>query len=218
MTHEAAFQRVDIRKARADMPTGVELNFRDYYGFNIAAHHLACLINRCDLVPPAVERDWRGERGAMVWWVENVMMDEQERNQKQLQPPSGWMWARQQYLMRTFTQLTGDIDRNMTNQLILDDWRLVLIDFSRAFRMYDEPKNLPAIQGVEADVLDGLRGLTKEKIQAVAGRWLSPGEINAVLKRRDGLVAHFDGLIAQRGRAQVVYPVVPPAVSAAPPQ
>jgi hypothetical protein len=204
-THDASFQRVDIRKARAETAKGVEVNFRDYYGFNIAAHQLACLINRCDLVPATVERTWRGEMGALCWWVDEVMMDEGERIKSKQGPPSSADWWRQQHLSRVFTELTGDTDRNQTNILITKDWRLVLIDFSRAFRAHKEPK--PAINTVltiEADVLEGLRALTKERIAAVAGRWLEAGQIEAVLARRDAIVAHIDRLIAAKGRELVV--------------
>lgn len=205
-THDASFQKVDISQARFETKNGVELNFRDYYGYNIAAHHLACLIARCDLVPAAVERKWRGDAGALVYWVDNVMMDEAERRKQEAASPDQWGWTRQVNLMRLFTELTGDSDRNQTNILITKDWRLVLIDFSRAFRTHKEPKRLEQIHSVDADVLDALRALDKEQIKAVAGRWLASHEIDAVLARRDGLLAHFDALIAQKGRAMVVYP------------
>lgn len=205
-THDAAFQAVDIRKGVANMGETREFNFRDYYGYNIAAHHLACLINRCDLVPAAVQRSWRGTTGAFVWWVDDVAMDEADRVKKGLTAPSPWLWQRQGYLMRLFTQLTGDIDRNQTNLLITKDWRLVLIDFTRAFRIHKKAEKLAVIAGIESEVDDGLRGLSKENIKAAAGRWLTDGEIEAVLQRRDTIVAHIDALIARRGRPAVVYP------------
>lgn len=212
ITHDAAFQRVDITKKRQELTTGTEANFRDYFGYNIAAHHLACLINRCDLVPAAVERTWQGEDGSMVWWVDGVMMDEGERVKQGIEPPQQFRWVRQQYLSRLFTELTGDVDRNQTNLLITKDWRVVLIDFSRAFRHFKEPRPaINTVQGVDEDVLEGLRALTKASLRKAAGRWLSGFEIDAVLARRDGIVAHIDRLIATKGRAQVVYPVVPPS-------
>lgn len=205
-THDGAFQAVDIRKGMADMGATREFNFRDYFGYNIAAHQLACLLNRCDLVPAAVERTWRGKTGALVWWVEDVAMDESERVRKGLTAPSAWIWIRQGYLMRLFTELTGDIDRNQTNILITKDWRLVLIDFTRAFRVHKKAEKLAGIIGIEGDVYDGLRALTKEALKKAAGRWLTDGEIDAVLARRDALVAHFDTLIAEKGRPSVIYP------------
>jgi len=208
LTHAASFQRVDISKPRVAAPAGVEPRFRDYYGYNIAAHQLACLINRCDLVPATVERLWRGDRGALCWWVDAVVMDEGERLAGGIEPPRQFEWVKQQYLGRVFTELTGDADRNQTNILITQDWRMVLIDFSRAFRLHHEPRPaLLAVQGIDADVLEGLRALTGARLGEVAGRWLSSREIAAVLARRDGILAHLDRLIAAKGYAQVVYPV-----------
>lgn len=208
LTHHAAFQRVDVRKSRAELSTGAEMNFRDYFGYNIAAHHLACLINRCDLVPAAVERKWRGESGALVWWVDDVVMDESDRLKNGIEPPESSRWVRQQYLGRLFSELTGDVDRNQTNILITSDWRLVLIDFSRAFRLHKTPRPaLHTVQRVEPEVLDGLRALTKRSVEQAAGRWLGDFEIDALLARRDAIVAHLDRLIATKGHASVVYPV-----------
>jgi hypothetical protein len=208
LTHDAAFQVVDERKAIATMSTRTEIDFRDYWGYNIAAHEIACLINRCDLVPAAVERDWDGGRGALVWWVDDVLMDEMDRVKKKVLPPSQATWARQMQLMKLFSELTGDTDRNQTNILITKDWRVVLIDFSRAFRKHATPK-LERLAAVEPEVLAGLRALTAEAIDQRAGRWLNEPEIEAVIKRRDALVAHLDQLIAKKGERGVIYPKRP---------
>lgn len=208
LTHHAAFQRVDVRKKRAELTNGAEMNFRDYFGYNIAAHHLACLINRCDLVPAAVERKWHGDSGALVWWVDDVVMDESDRLKNGIEPPEPARWVRQQYLGRLFSELTGDVDRNQTNILITGDWRMVLIDFSRAFRLHKTPRPaLHTVQRVEPEVLDGLRALTKQSVKQAAGRWLNGSEIDALLARRDAIVAHLDQLIAAKGHGSVVYPV-----------
>lgn len=207
--HEGVFQSVDVNKGVLDVGRTRELNFRDYYGFNIAAHHLACLLERCRLVPAAVERVWRGRAGALVWWVPDIAMDEAERVKRDVRPPLAWQWRRQSQLSRLFTELTADTDRNQTNLLITHDWGLVLIDFTRAFRLRPAASDLRALDGIEADVFDALRALTAERLAQVAGRWLAGGEIDAVLRRRDRLVAHFDGLVAQKGRALVVYPPLP---------
>lgn len=218
LAHDALFQRVDISKARAELTSGVEMNFRDYYGYNIAAHQVACLLNRCDLVPAAVERTYKGERGSLVWWVEDVLMDEFDRVKNKVEPPQQWQWVRQQYLCRLFSELVGDADRNQTNMLITKDWRMVMIDFSRAFRSHKEPRPaLNTVQAIEEDVFDALRALNRDAIKKAAGRFLTNHEINAMLARRDAIVAHIDGLIAAKGRPQVVYPVVPAAVASATP-
>jgi hypothetical protein len=205
LTHDAAYQVVDERKAVASMQNRTEIDFRDYWGYNIAAHELACLLDRCDLVPAAVERDWDGGHGAMVWWVDDVAMDEMDRVKKKVLPPSPGTWARQMQMMRLFTELTGDTDRNQTNILITKDWRVVLIDFSRGFRKHETPK-VERLSAVEPEVLAAMRALTREALEQRAGRWLSDAEIAAVMKRRDAIVTHFDALIAKKGERAVIYP------------
>jgi hypothetical protein len=206
LTHDAAFQVVNERKAVANLGRRAELNFRDYWGYNIAAHELACLIGRCDLVPAAIERTWRGETGSLVWWVDDVAMDEGDRVKNAVDPPNRWMWVRQMMLMRLFTELTADTDRNRTNILITSDWRVVLIDFSRAFRLTDELKTPATLSAIERDVFDALKAFTRDELKRRTDRWLTGGEIDAVVKRRDALVAHFEALVAGKGERAVFYP------------
>jgi len=53
--------------------------------------------------------------------------------------------------------------------------------------------------------LPKLEELTKASIKAAVGNELTNPEIDAVLKRRDLLVAHFRKLIAEQGEAKVLY-------------
>jgi hypothetical protein len=207
VSHDAAFQAIDQRKAVESLATRTEFNFRDYWGYNIAAHELACLIDRCDLVPASIERTVGGKRGSLVWWVDDVRLDEDERARQRLAAPNPPAFLRQIQLMYLFTELTGDTDRNATNILIVgDEWKVVLIDFSRAFRQHKDLKQPALLTRVEPDVLAALRRLTREDLKAKTGRWLIGEEIAAVLGRRDAIVAHLDAEIATRGEAQVVYP------------
>jgi hypothetical protein len=209
ITHDAAFQMIDERKTVANLGSRAELNFRDYWGYNIAAHEVACLLGRCDLVPAAVERDYRGDTGSLVWWVDDVLMDEFDRVKNGVTPPSQLAWVRQMTLMKLFTELTADTDRNRTNILITKDWRVVLIDFSRAFRLTTEVKDLARLASIERAVFDAMKGLARDQVKKRAGRWLTDGEIDALMERRDALVAHFEGLVAKKGEAAVFYPKTP---------
>ena len=50
----------------------------------------------------------------------------------------------QLYAARIFHQLIADTDFNMTNLLITKDWRIWMIDFTRAFRLtktINDPKS-----------------------------------------------------------------------------
>ena len=50
-----------------------------------------------------------------------------------------------------------------------------------------------------------LRALTEPALKDAVERHLTGSEIDAVLARRDLIVAHFERLIAQRGEAAVLY-------------
>ncbi len=208
VTHDAAFQSVNQERqmSRTGRNGGLELKFVDSWRFNVAAHRLAMLLGIGDMVPVSVERKWNGKQGALTWWVDDVLMDEQERRRSGTEPPDRDDWTRQQFRMRVFTQLTYDTDRNQGNTLITKDWRLVMIDFSRAFRSWEKTADpLTTLRRCDRAMLNALRGLTKASVQNATGKYLTTFEVGALLARRDILVAHFDALIATTGEANVLY-------------
>jgi len=50
-----------------------------------------------------------------------------------------------------------------------------------------------------------MRGLTRERLDVHTSPYLTSWEIDAVLKRRDKLVDHFERLIEQKGDQSVLY-------------
>ena len=67
VVQDAAFQDVDAHKEEARFRSGrSERDFRDFYGYNIAAYRLARLLGYEDLVPVSVERVWKGRLGALL--------------------------------------------------------------------------------------------------------------------------------------------------------
>ena len=85
ITHDASFQSVDERAPAKDLGGGrTEVNFVDSYRYNIAAYRLARLLGLDDMVPASVERKWRTKTGAFTWWVDDVLMDEDEMKEKGL--------------------------------------------------------------------------------------------------------------------------------------
>lgn len=209
ITHDAAFQSVDQTR-RVSHGTGrgktVELNFTDSWRFNIAAPRVAELLGIGDMVPVSVERAWNGKPGAYTWWVDDVLMDEAERAKTKTAAPDRDAWIAQQLRMRVFTQLVHDTDRNQGNTLITKDWRLVMIDFTRAFRAWNHtPAPLVTIRRCDRAVFEAMRGLTRPALQEATGEHLTPYEIDALLARRDLIVKHFDDLIARLGEREVLY-------------
>jgi hypothetical protein len=53
-------------------------------------------------------------------------------------------------------------------------------------------------------LLKSLGDLTRDQVERQVGPHLNGGEVDALMKRRDLLVRHFDALIAERGELAVV--------------
>jgi hypothetical protein len=209
LTHDAAFQGVDERTTENDRREGRrragERDFVDSWRYNVAAYEIAVLLGLGDMMTVTVERVWDSRRGALSWWVDEVAMDEEERQRTGATGPDPARLSRQQQVMAVFAALLHDVDRNKGNVLYTKDWRLVMIDFTRAFRLGAELSWPIAAVQIRRDVFEHLRQLTPASIAAVASRWLTPFEIDAVVKRRDLLLAHFTRLAAARGDAAVFY-------------
>lgn len=209
LTHDAVFQSVDERKMVANLSGGgrqatTEMNFVDSYRYNLAAYALAGQLGLDHMMPVHVERRWNGASGSMSWFV-TTLMDESDRIKKKIQPPNPTEWNHQMYRMRVFTALVRDTDRNLTNVLITPEWKVIMIDFTRGFRLQAELMHEKDLARIDRALWPRLEGLTKDGVKTAVGDWLTNSELEALLKRRDLLVAHFKNLIATQGEDKVLY-------------
>ena len=156
------------------------------------------------MVPACVTRVIRSERGSLCWWV-TWKWDEQMRVAEKIRPPDTVDWQRQWDTMRVFRELVDDTDRNQTNMLITEDWRVWMVDFTRAFRKTKELRVPAELRRCPKTLLDRLRSLDEPTVRAAAGDHLRPAEIEAVLVRRRLIVEHFDALVAEKGADAVLF-------------
>ncbi len=203
-TLEALFQSIDESKSIMQLKDRTELGFRDSFKFNIAAYELARLLGLAAMIPVTVPYKWHGREGSLCLWVP-TKLDEQERLKQGLQPPDVSAWNKQMNKMWVFSELIYDTDRNQTNILITEDWKMWAIDFTRAFRIQKdllEPRHL-----VQCDrgLLEKLRQLDEKQILEITKPHLSKAQVQALMSRRDRIVAHFAQLIAQKGEDRVLY-------------
>ena len=205
LTHDASFQSVDQRKALARLGRNRELNFVDSYRYNIAAYQLAELVGLGHMIPVTVERTWNGRTGALSWWIDDVMFDEATRLEERRAPDDVVAWSTQLGRMSVFAELVYDTDRNKTNVLYTRDWTPFMIDFSRAFRVWDELQRPNDLSRIDRRFFERLRTLSAAEVKRATGPHLTDGEVDGVLKRRARLVAHFQQLIDQRGEQAVLY-------------
>lgn len=205
ITNDASFQAIDEARPIKEFASGQrELNFRDSYKYNIAAYELAGILGLKDMMPVTVERKYQGKTGSLSWWVP-VKMDEGDRLKKKITPPDPEAWNRQIHKMRVFTQLVYDTDRNLGNVLIAEDWKLVMIDFTRAFRTYTELLSAKNLQQCDRQLLENLRALDAGQVTEKTKGYLNVPEIKGVMARRDKIIALFEKLIKERGENQVLY-------------
>jgi hypothetical protein len=208
-THDAVFQAIDDRQLVAHLGGGArqaqtELNFVDSYKYNIAAYELAAMLGIDHMMPVYVERKWNGQTGSISWFVP-TLMDESERLKKKIQPPNPAKWNEQMYRMRVFSALVRDTDRNLTNVLVTPEWKVMMIDFTRAFRLQAELPNLKDLQKMDRNLFAKLQALDREEVRKATGDFLTKFELDAMMQRRDLLVAHFKKLIADIGEEKVLY-------------
>lgn len=206
MAHDALFQAIDEhRSAKQFDKAKAEMNFVDSYHYNIAAYNIAELLGLDAMMPMSVERRWQGKMGSLTWWVDAVVMEEGDRLKSGKKPPDPDDWNKQMYRMRLFSQLVYDTDRNLTNVLITDQWKVWMIDFTRAFRLWPDLASTKDLTKCDRLLLQNLRALTEQAVETSTKPHLSKSEIRAVMTRRDKIVAHYDQLIAEKGEGEVLY-------------
>jgi hypothetical protein len=191
---------------------------RPDYRRNIAAYELDKALE-LNLVAPSVERTVNGEPAAVTWWVDDVVMSEQGRRAKNVEPPDPETWSKQMQAVRVFDELTANAYRKVSpgfytssvwdNLLITKDWRIWLIDHTRTFgptRRLEEPDSL-----IRCDraMLAKLRELNRDALQQRVGRFLTPEQVDALELRRVLIVTHFDEQIANKGEGIVLYDLPP---------
>lgn len=204
------------RQAIWKNPEGRLRGFLENWKWEIAAYRLDKYLG-LQMVPPTMEKRFRGNRGSCQLWIENVKSLKDIEEEK-IQKPSYKIYPFNQalYLQRAFDNLIANDDRHLNQFLITDDWRMILIDHSRTFRtsgkfvkslIYDEKfKEGPRLMSsLPRDLYEKMKSLTTEIIRDVVGEYLTDKEIEATLVRRDLIVQWVENRIKQMGEDQVLY-------------
>jgi hypothetical protein len=193
----AAFRVVDVKKRNATYDR-FYFDFRDSYRHECAAYELARWLG-LDFVPPAVLRRIEGRDGSVQIWLEDT------RDSKGFKPPNARAWAAQVWEKDLFDNLILNVDRNLGNILRDDQYRLWLIDHTRAFQPERQLLNPEALARVKRQVWDRLLATTKKDLKVLLGDYLDGKQIDALARRREALIEHVEGLVADRGEGAVFY-------------
>jgi hypothetical protein len=204
-THDAVFQSIDEHKTTMQFADGTsELNFVDSYKYNLGADVLAEMLGIRDMVPIHVERKWNGKAGSLSWVVP-MQLDEGDRLKRKVSAPNVDAWNNQMYKIRVFDELVYDTDPNLTKVLIGDNWKLWRVDFSRAFRLNKDVKDNKNLTRCDRQLFEKLKALNENEFRQNTKDYLTSLEVQAVMARRDKIVAYFEKLIEQKGEAEVLY-------------
>jgi hypothetical protein len=183
------------------------LDWRDSHIYDNAAYVLDRMLGLYR-VPPVVSRQIEGSSGTLVMWVEGTMT-ESDRRQRGLQPPDLMAWNRQMQILHIFNNLIARRDVNPGNTLIDSDWRVWFIDSTRAFGNVDDLVCPDSVRRCERGLFERLQALDPARVGHELGPYLSRSEINALMVRRDKLVAHLLDLIDQSGEEAVIFDMIP---------
>jgi hypothetical protein len=197
-------------------PSGIGAGTTDKWECEIAAYRLDKLLG-LGMVPPTVERSHHLSAGSLQLWAD-LPMSELKMHQEGIAPPAGRAadLEKARALQRAFDNLIANTDRTLQNIRYTPDWRLILIDHSRAFRdssPYVERLIFgrnglslkTAVGPLPRPLVEALRGLTAKAVREAAGKYLTSSEIRAVLARRDLILKEIADEIAEKGEAAVLY-------------
>ena len=193
------FREVDVRRNVATIDDVRYQFFADSYLFECAAYLLATMID-LPRVPPTVLRTIGERRGRLQIWIEDTLDEESNT----FRHPTPRDWVGQLWDMYFFDNLLYNIDRNLGNRLVTSDYRLWLIDHTRAFQFKFELLD-DTVARVPRRSWERLLALTENDLKNALETYLTPIEIGSILKQRGALVEHVDNLIAARGEDTVFY-------------
>jgi hypothetical protein len=201
-------------------PSGIQGGFLEGWQYEIAAYLVDKLIG-LNMVPPTVEREFRGKKGSLQLWVtskysllkimeEGIPIPEEARESTN----------KMKYVVRVFDCLIGNDDRTQQNLLYTQDWRTILIDHSRSFRSTQEyvqrlvygRNGIKSAEGrlllfrrVPRSLVDNLRELDGNKIRQAVGPYLTEKEVAAVMARKKLLLEEIALMVKEQGEDKVLY-------------
>ena len=211
---QAAWKNIDARLSGGG---------RDSWKYEIAAYRIDKLIG-LNMVPPVVEREFRGKQGCLSLWADDQisLLDVMEKGIRI--PESAYKhYEDMGYVYRLWCSLIANDDPTQENiRLTTQDWRMILIDHSRAFRSEKKyTKNLVfgvnGIKKAQADgrpflilrvpraILEKIEGLDAAAIKAAVGPYLTDKEIASVVARKQLIADEIAEMIKQYGESKVLY-------------
>ena len=89
--------------------------------------------------------------------------------------------------------------------LIGEDWQLWRVDFSRSFRLFKEIRNPKELVQCDRQLFARLKALDANAVMQRTKSYLTSKEVQALMARRDKIVAYFQRLISEKGESAILY-------------
>ena len=201
-------------------PSGIQGGFLEGWQYEIAAYRIDKLLG-LNMVPPTVEREFKGKKGSLQLWVTTryslLMMMEQHIS---IPEEAREATDKMKYIIRVFDCLIANDDRTQQNLRYTEDWRTIVIDHSRSFRSSKDyvqrlvygRNGIKSAEGrpllfrrVPRALVDRLRALDADKIRQAVGPYLTEQEITAVMARQKLLLDEIALMIKEQGEDKVLY-------------
>jgi hypothetical protein len=175
---------------------GFYRGFWESYKSEIAAYELDKLLD-LHMVPPVVERTLNGRSGAAIMWLEGMRMWKDVEKEK----PATREWNAQVVRMMMFDAFIGNDDRNAGNVLVDGNWRMYLIDHSRAF--HTSPRVKIELAQVDPALWSRIKAIDEPRLASILGAWIERQAIRVMLQRRGHIQTQIDAMVARRGADSV---------------
>lgn len=177
--------------------------FRDSYLGEIAAYEMNRILG-LDNIPPTVLRTIGDREGTLQLWAEHTT-PYRERLRDNVLPPEAGPWNRQMSDMYVFDNVINNIDRNQTNILIDENWRMILIDHTRSFTRDESLFRPEKITHCSRGLWHALLHLDEAQVRERLSPYLKEAEIEALFVRRDLQVELIQDLINRNGEEKTLY-------------
>jgi hypothetical protein len=206
VTRFAVWKTIDEKKSGLTefAARGGEINFQDSWRTEVPAYELDKLLN-LRMVPATVSRSFNGSQGSLQAWVD-LGMSEAERLKKKIPAPDPEAWNRQMFNVRVFDNLIYNTDRHGNNIWVTKDWTIILIDHSRSFRPFAQLRTETDLRRFSRSLLEAMEKLDRATLDAKMSQYLDRYQIDALLARRDLIVARARRLAKEQGEAAVLFP------------
>jgi hypothetical protein len=171
---------------------------RDSWKFEVAAYELDKKLG-LGMVPVTVVRKIGDEQGALIDWVDGVLPEFETS-------PAGFSmmeWQDEVDRVWLFDYLAYNIDRTPENLLVVEGFKVRLIDHSRAFQRFLVP--MRPLSRFPRTVVENLRRLRDEDLREALGSYLTGDELGALLERRRLVLERVDQLLLERPQGEVLF-------------